>query len=159
MLATSFYLAGYWFHNQEWFAKNSWIVGTLGLLLLFFMTYFFAGSMDVKSEKILPFYLLAILGTVSLFKISGCIKGKMVKYLDYVGDKTLYILIFHFLSFKLISLVVILVNDLPIERLSDFPVIGGINNYNWIFYSFAGVLFPLLIWECSNYIQNIRLKK
>ena len=49
--------------------------------------------------------------------------GICTKALDFIGKNTLTILTWHFLAFKLVSLSIIGIYDLPIERLAEFPVI------------------------------------
>ena len=65
--------------------------------------------------------------------------------LDFVGKKTLYILIFHFISFKIVSRVYIIINKIPFTELASFPIVENDNKCLWIIYSIVGVLVPLLI--------------
>lgn len=48
-----------------------------------------------------------MIGTVGIINIARLIRGNVLKAMNYVSDKTLYILTFHFLSFKLVSLILI----------------------------------------------------
>lgn len=51
--------------------------------------------------------------------------------LEFIGQNTLTILTWHFLSFKVVSLIIIKIYDLPIERLSEFPVISEYATKGW----------------------------
>jgi hypothetical protein len=65
----------------------------------------------------------------------------------------LWIMALHFLSFKLVSYIYILINDLPITNLIDFPVLKICINlpYMWVVYTIIGVLLPLIIREIFIY--------
>lgn len=94
-------------------------------------------------------------GVLSLSKWMS--RHRISAFFKYVGDKTLYILIFHFLAFKLISYVYIACNGLPITLLSQFPVLKETPSWLWLAYSIVGVAASLLMWEIVNRI-SIKVK-
>ena len=153
MLATSFYLAGYSLHH---FTDNhsNLLYGILSLLIVFIVTFFFTGTMESTNVSIILYFIVAMMGTIGIINIAGIIKGRTQDVLNYVGDKTLYLLTFHFISFKLVSLILIAYYNLSISRLSDFPVILGLNSFSWVVYSIIGVIIPLILWEFSQFIQS-----
>ena len=62
------------------------------------------------------------------------------KFLVYIGNNTLPILTWHFLCFKLVSLLIIKIHDLPIEMLAHFPVIPEYAPQGWwIGYTIVGL--------------------
>ena len=64
--------------------------------------------------------------------------------LVYVGDNTLPILTWHFLAFKLVSVLIICSYGLPVERLAEFPVISEYAAKGWAWaYCTAGVVLPV----------------
>ena len=70
----------------------------------------------------------------------------LTKFLTFIGNHTMPILIWHFLCFKLVSLVIILVYSLPVEQLAEFPVIEThATRYWWLAYVFIGSTLPLLL--------------
>ena len=79
--------------------------------------------------------------------------------MDYIGKNTLNILIFHFISFKLVSLGIIMANGEPFERLAEFPVLTLHNNFMWILYTIIGVAMPLLIGKVMKKCEHIFNKK
>lgn len=153
MLATSFYLAGYTFHHAT-INHNNLLLGIFPLIIVFIITFFFTGSMESTNVSIILYFIVAMMGTIGIINIVGFIKGNTLKALNYVGDKTLYILTFHFISFKLVSLILIAYYNLPITRLSDFPVISGLNSFSWVVYSIIGVIIPLILGEFSQFVQS-----
>lgn len=148
MLATSFYIVGYTFHHAN--KQSNLLFGILSMVIVFVITSFFSGSMESTNISIFLYFIVAMIGTVGIINIAGFITGNALKVLNYVGSKTLYILTFHFISFKLVSLILIGYYDLPITRLSDFPVISGLNSFNWIIYSIIGVTVPLILLKTLN---------
>ena len=65
---------------------------------------------------------------------------------DGVGTKTLGILTWHFLCFKFVSWILILYYHLPIDRLSEFPVVTEYSSQGWwMLYLVAGLLLPIVI--------------
>lgn len=78
--------------------------------------------------------------------------------LDYVGKKTLYILIFHFISFKLVSFILIGIDNRPFTELTHFPVIENNSYCLWIVYSIVGVIVPLLIKHRMDHISSFYAK-
>lgn len=153
MLATSFYVAGYTFHHAT-NKQSNLLFGILSLVIVLVITFFFSGSMESTNISIFLYFIVAMIGTVGIINIAGLINGNALKALNYVGGKTLYILTFHFISFKLVSLILIAYYGLPITRLSDFPVISVLNSFSWIVYSIVGVIIPLILWEFSQFIQS-----
>ena len=98
-------------------------------------------------QHLFPYILAALAGILIMFYISH--STLQMKWLSdrliYIGDSTLDILTWHFLSFKLISLFLISLYSLPISRLAEFPVIEEYSSQGWwTLYLFSGVTFPLL---------------
>lgn len=108
-------------------------------------------SMDCKNNVVLLYYVIAICGTIATIQLSRWLSHtRIASLLSYIGDKTLYILIFHFLSFKLVSYVYIEYSHLPLDNLAQFPVLKATNSWMWIVYTFVGISLSLLIWELKN---------
>ncbi len=110
--------------------------------------------MSVKFSHLFPYFIAALLGSYATLNLAGSFTGHAQQVLDYIGSKTLYILTFHFISFKLISIVKVWHYDLPVERLSAFPVISQHNTWYWVLYALAGVVIPLILWELVACIQH-----
>lgn len=102
MLASSFFIAGYTYQKTH-YQMSRWDVGILLLLGVWIITFFFTGSMGVVQTGIFLYFFVAMAGAIGVLHIAGRIHGVWQRFLDYVGDKTLYILTFHFISFKLVS--------------------------------------------------------
>ena len=85
----------------------------------------------------------------SIFYISCYIKkynNAIVNLLIFAGNNSLTILIWHFLSFKLVSIILVAKNGEPIERLAEFPVISEMASDGWwCAYFIVGSVVPMLL--------------
>ena len=152
MLSSAYFVFGYCYRKYG-FVKDNWVLGFLALLFLVVISLFFTGSMFVVGVDIFIYFVVSLIGCFGLLNVVSVVKMKcFVDIFDYIGSKTLYILVFHFLAFKLVTLFLIVIYDFPIERLSEFPVIK-LGNY-WILYSVVGVFLPLIIWEIVEKIKK-----
>lgn len=116
----------------------------------------------------IPFLVIAVLGTFMTLIISSSLdksNNRLSIFLKYTGDNSLTILTWHFLTFKIVSYIIILLYDLPIEELSYFPRIAKYSVMGWwVVYSIAGVAIPLLlkrvvdISSLMGYVKKTRLK-
>ncbi len=103
------------------------------------------------------------MGTLSVTYVSNRIvahKGAMKMWMVGIGNNTLAILTWHFISFKLVSLLIISVHHLPIEHLAEFPVIEDYAHIYWPIYLLAGIGVSLLIGQIEvrskNLVANIK---
>lgn len=106
----------------------------------------------------LPYSITAILGTLMIFAIADKLNRltcnasllcnriiSVIKNLVvYIGEHTLDILTWHFLSFKIVSLIIIYTYRLSWDRLGDFPVMTDYAHQGWwIIYLVVGVALPI----------------
>ncbi len=148
-LALAFFLSGYLFRKKKFKQHQSPAYECfLWLSIPAISSYFLSMGMGNAHSLSWLYYIIALCGTIGLIQFAKIIQwGKVMPFFNYIGNKTLYILTFHFLSFKLVSYLYILANDLPIEYLSQFPVLKATNAWMWVVYTIAGVGLPLLLWE------------
>ena len=154
LLSAACYFAGYTFHKLPNHNRSNLYKGLIYLSIVVVVSFFYTGSMSVTGYHVFIYFIVAMIGSVGVINLAGLIKGSALKVLNYVGSKTLYILTFHFIAFKLVSLMWIGVYDFPIYRLSDFPVIPEVNMFSWIVYSIVGVVVPISLWNISKFIQT-----
>lgn len=76
--------------------------------------------------------------------------------LVFIGNNTLYIFIFHIISFKLVSPLKIWWYDLDWAQMGCHMVIHHNNHEDlfWILYTIAGVAVPLLVLQASRYLTR-----
>ena len=147
LLATSYFIAGAAFHRFDMLFTNMNKLKTgITLFVVFIISSLFVkGSINSQGYIIFPYYVISIIASISVIYLTKHLGKRAMNALDFVGKKTLYILIFHFISFKIVSLLYIVITNRPITQLSSFPVIENDTLFLWIIYSIVGVTIPLLI--------------
>ena len=67
------------------------------------------------------------------------------------------ILILHFIAFKVINIIGVLILNQDKSLIARFPVAFK-NNYIWIIYTISGIILPLYLNELSKYVKKRRGK-
>ena len=102
----------------------------------------------VQGWFVLVYYVIAMIGFIGIMILSKVLsKYSIAPIITYIGSKTLDILVFHFLAFKLVSAVYLYFKSLPIDLLTQFPVLEETNSWLWIIYVISGIIFPLVMWK------------
>ena len=150
IFAALFFVIGHAYKVSEltWHKKGYCLL--IGLVLITIGASLVRASLlDFDWWQVLPYTLMAtsgILATFYLAQLMGKNKYIVKSILVYIGNNTLTILTWHFLSFKLVSLVIILMYQLPIARLAEFPVITEYSIKGWfVLYFLVGVSVPLIL--------------
>ena len=118
-------------------------------------------SMGCGYNKVIPFSVSAVSGTMLTLYISNVLERKwsiVKRVLYYVGNHTLDILALHFLSFRLVSFVIVLLYGINVSHVAEHPVIKDVSvshTYWWILYCTVGIALPLLL----NAVWNVVVKK
>lgn len=115
-----------------------------------------------SNKRFIPYIITAVLASWSFYSLFDKMKssqGICAKALDFIGKNTLTILTWHFLTFKLVSLLIIGIYDLPIEQLAEFPVITEYSQQGWwIAYFVVAMIVTCGIAYCNKCIKNNWLK-
>lgn len=148
--ASVLYISGHLFAYKKYMFFNKYQI-MISILLTMIGSFYWRSDMDIiffSNYKIIPYWITAVMTIWSIMSLFDkcCIPSSIDKLLKVIGTHTLIILTFHFLSFKLVSLVIVYVYDLPMSKLSDFPVIiEYADHFWWVIYSIIGIFLPLLI--------------
>ena len=115
-----------------------------------------------SNKRFIPYIITAVLASWSFYSLFDKMKsshGICAKALDFIGKNTLTVLTWHFLAFKLVSLLVIGVYGLPIERLAEFPVITEYSQQGWwLAYFIVAMVVTCGIAYCNKWIKSNWLK-
>ncbi len=104
------------------------------------------------------YYICGLCGSIGIIQLAKKKQhSKIAPLFNYIGNRTLYILTFPFLAFKIVTYAIIRIKHLPVSNLSQFPVMEDVGNWMWIFYTIVGVAVPLMLWELFN--LPLRLKQ
>ena len=140
--------------------KMKWIYILITLLIVFWGSLNFPSAIGrVYWLLFVPFVFCALSGTIMVYLTSTVIfenfsSNCFSKFLKYSGDNSLTILTWHFLSFKVVTLAIIIYYNLSIDNLAHFPRIMYFSQMGWwIIYSVVGVLLPLTIHKI---VRNIK---
>ena len=140
------------------YVNNSWPLIIVFALIVGVGSVFWPSSVNCKWNTMLPYSITAILGTLMIFAIADKLNRltcnasllcnriiSVIKNLVvYIGEHTLEILTWHFLSFKIVSLIIIYTYRLSWDRLGDFPVMTDYAHQGWwIIYLVVGVALPI----------------
>ena len=119
------------------------------ILLITLGTHYWQGTVKVNMWwKVVPYTATAILGTISVYILSLSLRKIFIikKFLVYVGNHTMDILIWHMIAFKIVSFVIIKIYCLDIRRLAEHPAIEEYAMETWwSAYLIVGVFAPLLL--------------
>lgn len=144
---------------------NGWQM-SLALAVTLVGSFFWNMAMNQDSysnRRFLPYIITATLATwafYSLFLRMKDSQGICAKVLGFVGKHTLTILTWHFLAFKLVSLLIIGIYDLPMERLAEFPVITEYAKTGWwLAYFIIAMLTTCGIACCGKWLRNSSFSK
>lgn len=107
----------------------------------------FVGAAGMKGLPLLQYIFYALIGfcgIVMIILLSQFRGIAGVKVMKTLGKYSLHIMCLHFLAFKCVSLLIIWVYHMPVERLAEYPVINGVGGLWWIAYTICGCLLPVL---------------
>lgn len=131
--------------------------------LMLFSAYLGRYYFESTGTSVLVFLFLALSGIYVCLSFSNRIQfggGKLSKALCYVGQNTMAVLGWHFLSFKLVSYIYLQIKGYPIDRLVEFPGLNDCYTFLWPFHAMAGILIPLLLaWGYERVVKSRKLRK
>lgn len=146
--AAAIIYTGHLYKKHHWTWHRNIVINAIALVLMVIgARLWFTTMHDYEFWKVMPYYVSAILLTLTVFHLSEWIaknKNCVISFLIFTGDHTMEILTWHFLSLKLVSLLLIALYGLPIKQLSEFPVIEEYARQGWwVLYLLCGVIIPL----------------
>lgn len=145
--STAFFLSGYLYKKKYDNWNKDYLSVLFAVIVAVGSVWCYTSMLSFTTDKMLPYAVCAICGTVMTLNISQYIASKenwIKNLLVYVGNNTLTVLTWHFLCFKIVSLVIIQCHNLPIEQLACFPIIPQYASW-WIAYFVVGAGVPLAV--------------
>ena len=100
------------------------------------------------------FILCSLLGFIFVYSISFLLsKISVIKEVFiYLGKHTRSIVIFHMISFKIVTMLLIVLFKKEMYLLASFPTLKDAENWAWLPYLIVGLAIPLLISFCYEYL-------
>ncbi len=129
------------------------VAGFLILLVLDPLGHIGIGAGSITN---LPyFFATAVAGWFMVYCLASLLSG--FRWLSFCGEHSLQIMLLHFLAFKPVTLVYLLLSGSDLAQLSAFPVFGGVPAL-WIGYTVVGTTLPLL-WVPVKQLFQLLLRK
>lgn len=146
-----FFGVGYLFAQYRGRYKQHWSLALLYFIGLCVAAKLHLHGMNNRGEMIdiLTLPLTGTVGFLMTYYASSLIQrhgGRAKDLLVYIGSNTLYIFIFHIISFKAVSIIKIWYYGLDWHQIGCHMVIHHANHDDlfWVAYSIAGVALPLI---------------
>ena len=126
-------------------------------VVLMILTFVYPISMAAKPGSVLSVPILTIAGTAAFIWLRGLsefilqLPEKYTQWLQFTGENSLYIFVFHLLAFKVASMIKVGVYQLDWAMVGGHPVVQHeLGDGFWLLYIFVGVILPILpvwIWK------------
>ena len=154
------FLIGYYFRKYENPVVEKkfspvFFLCSLGILLL---AVFFKWNNSVGqaiSENILVYGVLTVAGWYFCRMLSLWCPEKIKSILSYLGNHSLSIVLCHFLSFRLVSWIYVLITAKSPLLIASFPTITvDVPGWLWIVYTFTGIVLSLLLRLAGTTVRN-----
>ena len=146
-LGSAFIFSGYYLKKMR--LQFNWDLIIFFFFIVGITSFLMPASIpNVTLMTILPYFFVAVRGSAMVIGLSIKITGGWLqKIIEYIGDHTIDILTWHFLLFKIVSLLIIMIESRPLAHLAQFPVIYFPNGYNyyWPAYFVVGMGGALMI--------------
>lgn len=160
VIAAFFIMAGYVYRSEGLqIEQNKWFCILASILVGIGSFFCYTSIRHTPYYLIIPNFFFAIIGTIMTFGLSKYIQQKyysISSVLDYVGNHTMEVLVWHFTSFRVVNIFVILIMGYEYHRIFEFPVIGEFAfPGGWIVYAFVGVGLPTL---CCKLVDIVQVK-
>ena len=158
-----FYIVGSIYNENEALFRYSYFgLIACGLMLMivdYFLPYLTMNNIQHFRLYYLPYLLLASIGIYFSMSLSVFINKKenwVKNIFYYLGERTLIILTFHLISFKVVNWFIVNHYHISIQILSEFPVIKQAPMGYWVLYTVFGLGMPLLL---NFYIEKYKFMK
>ena len=158
----AFYIALGYFWSLNDVKLNHLVIWILGILAIALKIYYIPDVVfgNTNSITFFGFAIPAIIGTIMAWNLCCFIykysPNFILVVLEKIGKNTIWIMALHFLSFKLVSYIYILLNNLYVDNLVDFPILTRCIHvpYMWGIYTIIGIALPMCFGKIFMIIKN-----
>lgn len=136
------------------FWRNSLVMLSASSIIIALLVIFYPIAMSVKPNNSLSVVALSLAGAASFVWLRSIaqlilqLPDRFTTWIHFIGEKTLYIFVFHLLAFKVVSMIKVAAYSLPWEMVGGHPVVQHeTGDAFWLLYALCGVGLPILpIW-------------
>lgn len=130
-----------------WRNGTPWYIAIISICILLVCNHFGSIGMD-KGEvtNAIFFIIVSLAGWYTIMFVSEKIEfTKISKCIAYLGKHTMPIVLLHFLCFKIVTYLYLMLSGQNLILLAYFPSLET-EKYLWIIYSVVGVVAPILLY-------------
>ena len=158
--AAFFIMFGHFYRNKKFTIEYNVYFNIISIVVVILGSYIWKASVvSCNFWQIIPYSATAILGSLVVFNFGHILEVHQSniskRLLIYAGKFSFNVLTWHFISFKVLSLCIILLFGLNIKRLAQFPVIDEFANKGWwLLYSLIGITIPMIGTFYYDHLKN-----
>lgn len=145
LVALVFYYVGFIFKQKDFVNKLDKFSAGVCYIVVLIISFFNSVSMGYgEYSNIALFLISSFCGIYATLTLSNVINTKYnINLLKVIGKNTFVISALHFLVFKFINVIIVIIFNLNKSLISSFPCIEikGV----WVIYSIMGVFLPVII--------------
>lgn len=155
-----FFGIGVIYRHYEPHIKEHWTLFILYFILLCGAAWLHLSGMNngAKPRDLWSLPLSGCIGFLMVHYIAKVIDsrdGVFKRLMVFIGENTLFVFVFHIISFKLVSLAKIHWYDLDFEQIGCHMVIHyNHTDFFWVLYTIAGVAVPLITLQAIRYCKS-----
>lgn len=122
------------------------IISTAIVFLALQTTFMPVTISSLTVSTVIPFYITSSCAGIALIQLCYLApETSFFRAIAKIGTRTIDVLIFHFLIFKLVSLAYVHINGLPLKRLNEFPTVETDSSWLWVVYTVFAVIVSYYI--------------
>lgn len=144
LVALIIFWLGFKYKKFEYNVTLNPVVAVICFSILIVLNEYGTVSMVSNSYPNMLFFIVTSLSgiyiMIYILRTFKCFNKKS-GILNFIGNNTVYIMILHFISFKIVSIAIISIYGLDIQRVAEFPVIN-IEGLWFVAYTVIGILVP-----------------
>ena len=140
-----FYYIGYLYAKNKEEIKMKWSYFIPAFICVIGFSFINKVDMAYNTYTYFSLFILtSICGSYTILFVSEKVNRNSI--LEYIGKKSLSIMMFHFLSFLMVNVIIVYVYDLQINRILEYPTIKEYRWW-WLLFLFVDVFLSILIDE------------
>lgn len=154
--AAFFIWFGFFWHQKNIESiKDHWAIFMCLSSLILGLLFWRESMLSMSLTKWIPYTISACVCTISILIIIKHIPRVLSSHIEFIGNNTLTILTWHFLSFKVVSYALVSLYHLPAKQLAEWPIIHSFeDSFTWVLYLFSGIAIPMTLAYINKFIPN-----
>ena len=147
-------------YNKTDTNKSNWylIIIAIAIIIFFYKREYMISYVEAKLGNPIKFILVSLSGIYLNLAVAKSLNK--IKYINkaiaLVGRESFNIMALHFLSFKFVNLLDVIISNKPIYYIAKYPYS---NEKLWLVYLLAGLIIPILYIKVYRYIKIIIVNK